>query len=87
MSNVVLTVVCSTYATNGDDSEFKVKTYRGKDEREVMNKIVKAHSYSFEGQGQMSAKELYENLIDYSDDGCDYIVGVYAGELVEYKPK
>lgn len=86
-NKVVLTVIYEEYVTNGDDpTGTQVKVYKGETETEVMQEIVKAHSYLFEGQEDMNAKELYENLMGVNGDGCDYVVGVYVGEFVDYKP-
>jgi len=84
MKFTVIYIRYTPYSLGNDPP--RVKTYEGNDEREVLNKIAKVHSYDFERQEMMSAKELYDNIMDVNGDGCDYIVNIFRGELVAYKP-
>ncbi len=76
----------------GGDSTPRIKTYKGKDEVEVLRKITNAHSYELFDDDEdfptpTTARGLYNRLMSLNGDGCDYIAAIFEGDVKKYKPK
>lgn len=82
-----ITIVVERYERYGA-SEAVTRTYKGKDELTVLQKIAENHSYGRidpddldEGE-ELTARYVWDQIESLNGDGCDYI----AAYLTDAKP-
>ena len=89
-----LTIIVEEYDRYGGGAEARLRTYTGKDELAVLQKIADKHGYGrirqsdldLEGDGaKLTAKLVWDNIQDTNGDGCDYISAFMVGEIKALK--
>lgn len=86
----VISVVVEAY-DRYENQAGRLVVHRGKDEVEVLTKIINKHGYGLDEDGDYdkskppTAKQIWKKIKEQNGDGCDLISAYFIGEPIAYK--